>query len=568
MAKRSYADLKRFKNFLMSLSPGRRASRIIVGAVVVGATVGLVVAGFEQLTENILLDYLFSLPLWQQSLAPLVGLALSAFILRWVGGKNTTTSTSDEYVRSFHERIPRLPLRDLPAKLLAGASTIGFGGSVGLEGPSIYAGASVALNGPASIGSRWFTREETRVLLSAGAAAGVAAIFKAPATGVMFALEAPYRDDVNRRALLPSLIASAVSFLIFAAVHGADPVFPSLGQERLELSLSDLLGGALLGVAAGFGGRGFSWFTRKAKNFQDRYRWIWRFSLCGAVLCGLVWLTYELFDEPLSLGPGGEAVDWVLTPEHSLWLILVLFTIRATATLTTIVGGGTGGLFIPLAVQGIIMGAFIGELLNSSTTSLYPTLGLAAFLGAGYRAPIAAVMFVAESTRGSPFVVPALVAAAVSQLVAGRSSVTSYQVGERQGHLERRLALPVSAALTTDTLSVPPDATVSEFVFFHALRRRVRDVPVVDGNHYLGMCSLDQVNEIDRDQWETILTSEVLAPGYPTMPLTATLRDAVSAMEESDVDVLPVLDSQGNFAGVVTNDDIVRLEEIMKETGG
>jgi len=553
---------------LLSLSPGRRAPRIILGAVAVGAAVGLVVAGFEQLTENILLDYLFSLPLWQQSLAPLVGLALSALILRWVGGKSTTTATSDEYVRAFHERTPRLPLRQLPAKLLAGASTIGLGGSVGLEGPSIYAGASVALNGPASIARRWFTREETRVLLSAGAAAGVAAIFKAPATGVMFALEAPYRDDVNRRALLPSLIASAVSFVVFAAVHGANPVFPSLGQERLELSLADLLGGALLGVAAGFGGRGFSWFTRQAKSLQARFRWVWRFLLCAAVLCGLVWLTYELFDEPLSLGPGGEAVDWVLTPEHSLWLIVALFTIRAAATLTTIVGGGTGGLFIPLAVQGIIMGAFIGELLNSSATSLYPTLGLAAFLGAGYRAPIAAVMFVAESTRGSPFVVPALVAAAVSQLVAGRSSVTSYQVGERQGHLERRLALPVSAALTTDTLSVPPDATVSEFVFFHALRRRVRDVPVVDGNRYLGMCSLDQVNEIDRDQWETILTSEVLAPGYPTMPLTATLRDAVSAMEEADVDVLPVLDSQGNFAGVVTNDDIVRLEEIMKETGG
>ncbi len=561
-------DIQRFKRFLLSLSPGRRAPRIIVGAVAVGASVGLVVAGFEQLTENILLDYLFSLPLWQQSLAPLLGLALSAFILRYLGGKSASSSTSDEYVKTFHERTPRLPLRELPAKLLAGASTIGFGGSVGLEGPSVYAGASVALNGPASLGRRWFTREETRMLLTAGAAAGVAAIFKAPATGVMFALEAPYRDDVNRRALLPSLIASAVSFLIFAVLHNADPVFPSLGQESFELSVNDLLGGALLGIAAGLGGRGFSWLTRRAKDLQNRFRWVWRFLICSAVLCGMVWLSNELFEEPLSLGPGGEAVDWVLTPEHSLWLVVALFAIRAAATLTTITGGGTGGLFIPLAVQGIIMGTFIGEVLNTNSTSLYPTLGLAAFLGAGYKTPIAAVMFVAESTRGSPFVVPALVAAAVAQLVAGRSSVSRYQVGERLGHLEQRLTLPVSAALTTDTLSVPPDATVSEFVFFHALRRRVRDVPVVDGNRYIGMCGLDQVNEIDRSNWDTTLTSEVIAPDYPTMPLTATMRDAVSAMEEADVDVLPVLDAQGNFAGVVTNEDIVRLEEIMKETGG
>ena len=555
------------KHFLLSLSPGRRASRLIVGSVAVGASVGLVVAGFEELAEGILLAELFERPVWQLSLAPLVGLALSAAILRYVGGKSATPSTSDEYVRAFHERTPRLPLRHLPAKLLAGAATIGLGGSVGLEGPSVYAGASVAINGPGAMLKGWFTREELKLLLTAGAAAGVAAIFKAPATGVMFALEAPYRDDVGRRALLPSLIASAVSFLVFAAAHSADPVFPSLGQESFTLGVSDLLGGALLGVAAGFGGRWFSWLTRHAKALQERFKWGWRFLVCSAVLCGLVWLTYHLFDEPLSLGPGGDAVSWALTPEHGLWLIAALFFIRALATLTTIAGGGTGGLFIPLAVQGVIMGTLIGELLNSNSTSLYPTLGLAAFLGAGYKTPIAAVMFVAESTRGSPFVVPALVAAAVSQLVAGRGSVSRYQKAERMGHLEHRLTLPISAALSADALSVPPDATVSEFVYFHALPRRVRDVPVVDGNHYLGMCGLDRVNELDRSEWEDTLVSEVMIPDYPTMQLTATLRDAVSAMEAAGVDVLPVLDGQGSFAGVVTNDDIVRLEEIMEETG-
>lgn len=556
-------DLKRY---ILSLSPGRRAPRLLLGAVAVGASVGLLVAGFEQLTEKILLGELFSLPLWQQSLAPLVGLALSALILRYVGGKGTTSATSDDYVKAFHERTPKLALRELPAKLLAGASTIGLGGSVGLEGPSIYAGSSVALNGPASLGRRLYSRDEVKMLLTAGAAAGVAAIFRAPATGVMFALEAPYRDDVGRRALLPSLIASAVSFLVFAVLHSPDPVFASLGQESLDLSLTDLLGGALLGIAAGLGGRGFSWLTRKAKQIQQRFRWVWRFLACSALLCGMVWLTNQLFDEPLSLGPGNGAVEWVLTPEHSFWLIALLFAIRAAATLTTVAGGGTGGLFIPLAVQGVIMGTFIGQLLDSDSVSLYPTLGLAAFLGAGYKTPIAAVMFVAESTRGSPFVVPALVAAAVSQLVAGRSSVSMHQVSERLGHLERRLTLPISAALTTDTLAVPPDATVSEFVFFHALRRRVRDVPVVDGNQYIGMCGLDQANEIDRDLWETTLTSQAIVPDHPTIQLTATLRDAVLAMESADVDVLPVLDAQGNFAGVVTNDDIVRLEEIMTET--
>lgn len=556
--------------FLKSFSPGRRISRLLLGAVAVGALVGLLIAGFEQLAENILLKNLEDLPIWQQALAPLVGLALSATCLRYIGGKDATTATSDDYVRSFHERYPKLPLRHLPAKLLAGAATIGFGGSVGLEGPSIYAGASVGLNGTAKAGQSWFTRDETKILLTAGAAAGVAAIFKAPATGVIFALEAPYRDDVSRRALLPSLIASAVSFLIFAVLHDPEPVFPNLSPEQgsgpLGLHYTDLLGGALVGVLAGLGGRGFSWLTRRAKQLSETLPWLWRFLGAAGLLCGFVFLSNYLFDEPISLGPGNSAISWLAVSEASLWLLLALFAIRTVATLTTVTGGGTGGLFIPLAVQGIIMGSFIGEILGEGSSSLYPTLGLAAFLGAGYRAPIAAVMFVAETTQGAPFVVPALVAAAVSQVVAGRSSVSRHQVGERRGHLEHRLTLPASAALTTDFLTVPPDATVLEFVDFHVLRRRERTVPVADGNSYLGMCSMDNINELERADWETTTVAEVLDADYPTTMLSSTLREVVLIMEDASVDVIPVKDSQGSFVGVIFNDDIIKLEEIMEET--
>ena len=114
-------------------------------------------------------------------------------------------------------------------------------------------------------------------------------------------------------------------------------------------------------------------------------------------------------------------MEWVVSPDNGLGLIALLFGLRISATLVTLAAGGVGGLFIPLAAQGVILGQFTGELIGSDRPGLYPTLGLAAFLGAGYRAPISAVMFVAESTAGT-FVVPALIAAAVSQLVAGKSS--------------------------------------------------------------------------------------------------------------------------------------------------
>ena len=547
--------------------PQGRVPRMLLAAVVVGVVVGLLVALFERVTVEWLLEELEGRPLWQQALAPVIGLTLSSVLLRFVGGKKTTNSTSDEYIKAFHERHPNLPWRDLPAKLMAGAATIGFGGAVGLEGPSIYAGSTTGFHVQNRV-ARLIRRDEQKVLLVAGAAAGVAAIFKTPATGVLFAMEAPYRDDVTRRALLPALLAAAASYLTFITVlDDRSAVFPVLGfGDQQSLEIQDLLGGALVGLAAGLGGRGFAWLVRYAKQ-ADRIGLHWRIIIGGSVLAGLAVGSDAIFDSPLTLGPGIAAANWAFA-EEALGLLAMLFLFRMVATLVTVGAGGTGGLFIPLAVLGVIMGALIGQLLGQADTTLYPTLGLAAFLGAGYRVPIAAVMFVAESSRGSPFVVPALIAAAVSQLVAGNSSVSNFQQSRRLGHLERRFTLPISSALTTDVFTVPPDATVAEFVYVHALGRRERTVPVVDGSTYLGLCSLDMLGDLDRAEWEDTTVDQVMVSDAPAASPSWTLRDAVVAMEEADVELLPVVDGSQTFIGVVVADDILKLDEILDETGG
>lgn len=557
---------------LSGFRPSGRLTRTLLASVAVGILVGVLVAGFERLTEEAVLSTLLDQPLWVLAIAPGVGLVLSALILRYGGGPEATPRTSDDFIRAFHSRSPDLPLRQLPAKLAAGVATIGLGGAMGLEGPSIYAGSSIGHNLQTRFG-RLFTREESKMLLTAGAAAGVAAIFKTPATGVLFALEAPYRDDVTRRALLPALLASATAYLVFIAIVGnAAPVFPFLGREFLgrdqpELRIIDMLGGALLGFAAGLGGRAFGWFVRHTKALVRDVDITRRLVAAAVILAGLAIATDAVYDEALSLGPGIEAIDWLTETDRALGLIAGLFAFRMVATLTTVVGGGTGGLFIPLAVQGLLMGAFIGEAVGQDDTTLYPTLGLAAFLGAGYRTPIAAVMFVAESTRGSPFVVPALIAAAVSQLVAGSASVASYQHDERRGHLEHRLTLPVTSALDTDVMTVPPDATVSEFVYFHVLGRRQKLVPVVDGGRYLGVCRLDGVEAIPREDWETTTVADVV-DAVPAGRPSWTLRDAVATMERIDTDLLVITDDDDGFIGVVSADDIVRLGEILDQTEG
>lgn len=558
-------------SFLRSLAPEAKTSRLLFASVVLGVLVGVVVSIFEYLTVAVVLDNITEQGLLVQTLAPLVGLALTAIILAKLGN-NATNSTSDEYITAYHMRNPTLPPGKLPARLLGGITTIGFGGAVGLEGPSIYTGSVFGLELTKRL-DRWLGRGSAKLMLTAGAAAGVAAVFQTPATGVLFALEAPYRDDLAHKALLPSLVASAAAYLTFISMPLAHPE-PLLGQVfGRPLEAGDLVAALAIGIGAGLGGRSYAYLVRHTKATAKRISAPVRVVIGGSTLSLLALLSVRIFDEPLTLGPGVGVVEW-LVDDPTLELVAIIFVLRIAATLATILGGGTGGLFIPLAVQGVLLGTLVGLGLqelgaDNSGSALLPVLGLAAFLAAGYRTPIAAVMFVAESTANSgSAVVPALIAAAVSQLVAGPNSVSAGQRVERLGHLEERLTMPLAAALNTEVLTVPPDATISEFVWIHALGRRERVVPVVDGNRYLGLCSVDGCAEIERDQWETTTVSEVLEftdvmanPGW-------SLRDVVAAMEANDTTVVAVTDGQRNFIGVVLESEIVKLGEIIDETGG
>jgi len=542
-----------------------RGPRMLFTSIVTGAIVGVVVAAVEYVTVDLLLETLETFDLWLLAIMPMVGLAAAALSLRWIAG-GASSKTADEYISAFHDRNPVLPIRQLPGKLIAGITTIGMGGSLGLEGPSIYAGATIGSTIQARLG-RWFTRDESRALLVAGAAAGVAAIFKTPATGVMFALESPYRGDVARHALLPALMASASGFLVSRALIGDESVV-FLGTAP-SLESFDLLGAALIGVVAGLGARAFAWGVRWAKHTSERLGPVLRVFGAGVVLGALVIASQQLFDEPLTLGPGYRALAWADDSE-ALGLLALLFVLRAVATLTTVVGGGTGGLFIPLVVQGALIGRMLAVWRQPSedVSNLFPILGLAAFLGAGYRTPIAAVMFVAETTGGARYVVPALIAAATSQLVMGPSSVATSQRAARLGHLERRFELPITAALTTEIMTVPTDATITEFVWAHIVGRRATLVPVVDGGQYVGVAGLQEISAIERDDWDDTLVDEIARREVPAALPSWTMRDAIVAMERHDLEFLPVTDSEGHFVGIIDADEVLRLDQILDETGG
>jgi CIC family chloride channel protein len=542
---------------------GRRTSQVVLFAALTGLLTGLGVAAFEGLTRAGLFDHLTDSPLWLRVIAPVVGLLLAAAALRWLA-QGAGPATSDEYIKNFHELGTRLDLQPVPGRMMASVATLGLGGAMGYEGPSMYLGAAIG-SGLQRRFSRHFSRDDAKVLLVAGAAAGVAAIFKAPATGLVFALEVPFQEDFARRMLLPAGIAAAVSYITFVAFAGTTPLLAVNGSPPFDLR--DIGGAVLLGILCGIGARLFALALLRAKSIGPRVHPLVRALIAGAVLTALALVANAAFGAPLTLGAGYDNLTWALDPHRAVHLVLLLLLLRALATVATVAGGGVGGLFIPLVIEGGLVGRAVGGLFRTAATgsNFFPLIGVSAFLGAGYRVPLAGVVFAAEATGRPGFIVPGLIAAMVAQLLMGRRSVSPYQMATRAGHLERRFALPITAALRTDIATMPPDTTLTEFFDHHLVGNREKAVPVVDGAQYLGLMRIEELQLVSHDAWPREQVRAHMRFDVPLVAPTASVRDAVAAMEAYDIDLLPVVEGE-RFVGIVTTAEILRLDEILDRT--
>ncbi len=410
-----------------------RPHRILLLAAVTGVLVGLAVAAFEQVVGRWLLEWTLDLPdARRQVIAPVARGGLAWAALHYLGrgaSRAWPTSISTRTTATEWSRSDPCPARSPPR-----VATLGLGGAMGFEGPSIYVGAAIG-----SFVRRRFPLlvdgRDQRVLLVAGAAAGVAAIFKAPATGAVFVVEVPYQEDSASHAVGAGDRRGGRVVPHLRRVLRAAPTLPGAGKPRPRGA--ELLGALAMGLLAGIGARAFAAMVRASKRIAT-YTTPWkRVAGGGAGLVVVAAATWTVYDRPLSLGPGYGAVEWTQSASRSFGLIVLLLLVRSVATSLTIAAGGAGGIFIPLFVQGWLLGTAVEVVVNSDTL-LFPVIGAAAFLGAGYRTPIAAIVFVAEATGRPGYVVPALIATGVGQLVMGRRSVTKSQLVRRDDPVVRR----------------------------------------------------------------------------------------------------------------------------------
>ena len=533
----------------------KRFQITIVLAVLVGGATGAVVAGIEKLINDDTWGTVATSSSWWIIFLPTAGLIASSLLLHRT--KERSAETTEGYIRVFHDPQGRIRLRSVPFRLAASISTIAAGGSMGLEGPSIYLGAAIG-DAVERRARGWVLAEDRKVLLVVGAAAGIAAIFKAPVTGIVFALEVPYRDDLARRALIPAIFAAASSYVVFVSIAGTHALF---AITAAPLRLVDLAGALLVGLACGLGARLFIRVYRTALRAARRLPYAVRPVVGGVVLIGIGAASLAAFHKPFALGPGYEAIGRAARGQIGPWLLLALLAMKIVGTTATASGNGVGGLFFPSVLMGAALGGAVGHALPGPA-SLFAVVGIAAFLGGSYKVPLAGVAFVAEATGAPGYIIPGLIGAAVGYIASGRGSLSHRQRYRRVVDLDTRLDGSVSDVMSRDWVEVPSSVSLRDFTNTYAIEAKARTVPVVDDGSFIGMVTMSSLADVPPERWSEVPVADVMRTDVPALALDESLRSALARMRDADVERAAVL-RDGKIVGMFQPSDVVRFEQLL-----
>jgi len=212
-------------------------------------------------------------------------------------------------------------------------------------------------------------------------------------------------------------------------------------------------------------------------------------------------------------------------------------------------------------VQGLLLGRVVEFIFDAPSNGLFPVVGLAAVLGAGYRTPLAAVMFVAETTGRAEFVIPALLATAISQSLMGEVSVSVGQVDERKGQLERRLSMPASALTIPFSGQVSPDEPLLQVVDNLEHDSGLLVLPVFEDG-YRGLLVLSDISS-------SILEHGMEAPvrtamrDVPAITADTPALEAARLMNQYNSAAVAVLGDEGVPIGIITSASLAGVEDLI-----
>ncbi len=526
---------------------------------------------------------------WLLVVIPAVGGLLSGFIVYSLAPEaegHGTDAAIDAYHHHQGSIRPRVPL----VKIVASALTLGTGGSGGREGPIAQIGAGF---GSYLGGLLRLRPSERRILMAAGMGAGVAAIFRAPLAGALFAAEVLYRSpDFESEVIIPAGFASVMAYCAFGMVFGWAPLF-SLPPELLSVLsfhqplhlFSYTILALFLVVLAMLFTRSFYGLTHVFRSWSIRPHFK---PACGALLTGAfgVALYYLLGRQllvlsVLSAGYGAlqDAMTSAPVEGGNLMWALVLLAVAVGKILTTgltIGSGGSGGVFGPSMVIGGCGGGALGIFLHWLWPPLVPhpacfvIVGMAGFFAAAAKTPFSTLVIVSEMTGNYNLLLPTLWVCALTFLLSDEQSIYSSQVESRsrspahQGDYVRE----VLAGLKIEQyLKLPQSVPVVQLG--DSLEKVVEQLgnspyttlPVVqeDGS-FLGVVCLEQVYQASRlpEMRELLKSADLLRGDIIPLHAADPLDYAMELFVENNLLELPVVDDspQQCVIGIVKRADV------------
>jgi len=457
--------------------------------------------------------------------------------------------------------------------IIASALTVGFGGSVGLEGPSVSTGASIGSNL-----ARWLKLEYKQVvmLIGMGGAAALAAIFQAPMTGIFFALEV-LMIDLSLGSLIPIICASFIAILTSYFLLGQAVEYPAVISEGFIPS------NALYYVGLGlFVGLISAYFLRVTFGVEKRFKAIaspWKRFAIGAVILGIL-----IFFFPALYGEGYEAVNAALrgdyTPIYSNpifsnigqheWAILVLLAaliiLKAFATALTFGAGGVGGTFAPALFLGAFSGLFfalsmkyIG--LRELDPAKFALVGMSGLIAGMLHAPLTGIFLIAEITNGYALIVPLMIVSALSYFVNRiffSHSVYTNSVAEHGVEVTHNKDVSILSMMTLNGLiennfsKVKRGSTLGDLIPVIASSRR-NIFPVVDKDGtFCGHVLFDDIRSVMFDQtlYQQPIEEFTVIPEYVIQPEDS-MEAVVKKFQVSGKYNIPVVEN-GKYLGYIS----------------
>jgi CIC family chloride channel protein len=492
----------------------------------------------------------------------------------------------DATIEAYHARRGQLAARLVPVKMGASICTLGTGGAGGREGPTMLIGGAVG-----SVVGRMLaaTPREQRVLVLAGVAAGISAVFRTPLGAALLAVEFVYRDDFEAEGLVPAILASVVAYAIVLALFGETTLFAV--PRRFPFVAAHLPLYAFLAVAVAAAAGAFRALLRASQRVFARARVpaVAKPAL-GGLATGLVGTGAILLLSPHVgaaaqrlgvLGGGYGPAQAALTGAAGLpagWALVGFFlavaATKAVAAALTIGSGGSAGDFAPSLVIGALTGGAFGEaaLLLTGDPRIQPAafalVGMGAFYGGLAHVPLAAVVMVAELAGSYDLLVPMMLAVAIALAALRRVTLYPAQPPTRResplhrAEMEDLRALDrvrvAEALVPVEVEGVPESTPVADVIRRAAALERQEVVPVIGADGALrGLVEADVLRAASASSdmgWA--VAADLMGPPRTVAPHD-TLRSVAGTLAPAGARQAAVVEA-GRLVGFVGMDEIAR----------